>query len=52
MKKFFGSKLYYFLLGMLVMLILDMVFHFNNSVEKKIDHELNRAKHKIENVLK
>ncbi len=52
MKKFFKSKVYYFLLGMLIMLVLDMIFHFNNSVERKIDRELNKAQKKIENALK
>jgi len=49
-KKFFKSKVYYFLLGMLIMLILDMIFHFNNSVEKKVNTELNKAQRKIENI--
>jgi hypothetical protein len=49
MKKFFKSKVYYFLLGMLIMLILDMIFHFNNSVEKKINHEINKTQRKVEN---
>ena len=52
MKKFFKSKVYYFLLGMLIMLVLDMIFHFNNSVERKIDRELNKVQKKIENALK
>ncbi len=49
MKKIFRSKFIWFLMGMLVMLILDMIFQLNNSVEKKIDKELNNAQRKIEN---
>lgn len=52
MKKIFKSRFVAFLLGMLLMLALDMIFHFNNSVEKKIDRELNKAQKKIENILK
>lgn len=37
---------------MLTMLILDMIFHFNNSVEKGIDRELNKTGLKIENIFK
>ena len=39
-------------MGMIVMLALDMIFHFNNSVEKEIDRELKKAGRKIENVFK
>ena len=42
----------YFILGMLAMLILDMIFHFNNSVKDKLDDELNKAQRKIEDVIK
>ena len=52
MKNFRKGNIYYFILGMLVMLVLDMVFHFNNSVEKEIDKELNKAGRKIENIFK
>ena len=34
------------------MLILDMVFNFNNSIEKKINRELNKAERNIENAFK
>ncbi|MEN8118457.1 MAG: hypothetical protein ABFS16_15850 [Bacteroidota bacterium] len=51
MKKFKNTRLFYFILGMLVMLVLDMVFHFNNSVEKKIDREINKVQNKIDNIL-
>ena len=42
----------YFILGMLLMLVLDMIFHFNNSVEKQLNRELNKAERKIEDVFK
>ncbi len=52
MKKIFKSKIIIFLLGMLVMLLLDMVFNFNNSVEKKVNREFDKAQRKIENAIK
>ena len=48
----FWQKLIFFILGMLAMMILDMIFHFNNSVEAKVTHELNKAQRKIENSFK
>jgi Tfp pilus assembly protein PilO len=47
-----GSKILFFILGMLLMLGLDMIFHFNNSVEKQLNKELNKAERKIEDVFK
>jgi len=47
-----GGKILFFILGMLLMLGLDMIFHFNNSVEKQLNRELNKAERKIENVFK
>ena len=47
-----GSKILFFLLGMLAMLALDMIFHFNNSVKDKLDDEFNKAQKKIEEVIK
>lgn len=41
-----------FLLGMVLMFVLDMVFHFNNSVEKQLERETNKAGKKIENLFK
>lgn len=52
MKGYRKNKIYYFLLGMLLMLVPDMIFHFNNSVEKGIDREISKAQRKIENILK
>jgi Tfp pilus assembly protein PilO len=50
--KSLGGKILFFILGMLLMLGLDMIFHFNNSVEKQINKELNKAERKIEDVFK
>jgi cell division protein ZapA (FtsZ GTPase activity inhibitor) len=50
--KNWGGKILFFILGMLVMLALDMIFQFNNSVEKGISRELNKAQQKIEDALK
>lgn len=41
-----------FVLGMLLMFVLDMVFHFNNSVEKQMERETKKAQKKIENIFK
>ena len=41
-----------FVLGMVLMFVLDMVFHFNNSVEKQLEREANKAQKKIENIFK
>ncbi|NQU52963.1 MAG: hypothetical protein HQ522_10540 [Bacteroidetes bacterium] len=50
--KNFKNKIIYFLLGVLLMFILDVIFHFNNSVEAEIDREANKAQRKIENIFK
>ena len=47
-----GGKILFFILGMLAMLVLDMIFHFNNSVKDKLDDEFNKAQQKIEKSLK
>lgn len=47
-----GGKILFFILGMLLMLGLDMIFHFNNSVGKQLNKELNKAERKIEDVFK
>lgn len=41
-----------FVFGLVVMFVLDMVFHFNNSVETQMKREANKAQKKIENILK
>ncbi len=46
------TSLIYFLLGMVVMFALDMVFHFNNSVNTKLKREMDKAQDQIENIFK
>ena len=46
------QKILFFILGMLAMMALDMVFHFNNSMETKLERELNKAERKLENAFK
>ncbi|MGD9929722.1 MAG: hypothetical protein AB7U05_06855 [Mangrovibacterium sp.] len=41
-----------FILGMVLMFVLDMIFHFNNSIEKQLEREANKAGKKIENLFK
>jgi hypothetical protein len=41
-----------FLLGLAVMFLLDMVFHFNNSIETQLKREMNKTQNKIENIFK
>jgi len=45
-------KILYFILGMIAMLALDMIFQFNNSVEKGVNREINKAQKKIEDTFK
>jgi hypothetical protein len=45
------QKIFYFILGMVVMMLLDMVFQFNNSIEKGVTRELNKVQKKIEETL-
>lgn len=52
MKKLLKNRFFVFLLGMAIMFVLDMVFHFNNSVEKQIRQEANKVQKKIENIFK
>lgn len=52
MKKIFKTKIFYFLMGMFIMFVLDMIFHFNNSVKSELDRELNKTQRKIENAFK
>ncbi len=42
----------YFLLGLAVMFVLDMIFHFNNSVETQLKREMNKTQNKIENIFR
>lgn len=41
-----------FFLGMLVMFVADIYFHFNNSVEAKLEKELKKTERKIEELFK
>jgi hypothetical protein len=52
MKKNTKSALIYFLLGLAVMFVLDMIFHFNNSIETQLKREMNKTQNKIENIFK
>ena len=52
MKNSSGNFLIAFVLGMALMFVLDMFFHFNNSVEKQMAREANKAQKKIENIFK
>lgn len=37
--------------GMAVMFLLDMAFHFNNSVEKGVKREIDKTVNKVEEIL-
>lgn len=41
-----------FIVGMAAMFVLDMVFHFNNSVKTQMQREANKTQKKIENIFK
>ena len=51
-KGHFKTAVIYFLLGLAVMFVLDMIFHFNNSIETQLKREMNKAEKKIENIFK
>ena len=52
MKKNTKSGFIFFILGLAVMFVLDMIFHFNNSVETQLKREMDKAEKKIENTFK
>lgn len=52
MKNSTKTALIAFLLGLLVMFVADMIFHFNNSVETQLKREMNKTQNKIENIFK
>jgi len=52
MKNSTKTALISFVLGLVVMFVADMVFHFNNSVETQMKREMNKAEKKIENIFK
>jgi CHASE3 domain sensor protein len=52
MKNTSRKVLFAFVLGMVLMFVLDLFFHFNNSVKIQMDREANKAQKKIENIFK
>jgi uncharacterized membrane-anchored protein YhcB (DUF1043 family) len=52
MKNSTKTALISFVLGLVVMFVADMIFHFNNSVETQLKREMNKAEKKIENIFK
>lgn len=38
--------------GLVVMFLLDMVFHFNNSIETKLKRELDKTVNKVEEIFR
>ncbi len=46
------KRILFFLLGMVCMFVLDMIFHFNNSVEKEMQRQTNKAKKEMQNIFK
>jgi uncharacterized membrane protein YuzA (DUF378 family) len=47
-----ATSIIYFFLGLGVMFVLDMIFHFNNSAETQLKREMNKTQNKIENIFK
>jgi len=41
-----------FVLGLVVMFVLDMIFHFNNSIETEMNRQSKKAQKQIENIFK
>jgi predicted membrane channel-forming protein YqfA (hemolysin III family) len=52
MKKSTKTSFIFFILGLAVMFVADMVFHFNNSVETQLKREMNKTQKNIENIFK
>lgn len=52
MKKSLKTALIAFVLGMAAMYLLDMAFHFNNSIETQLKREANKVQNKIDNLFK
>lgn len=52
MKNSTKTALISFVLGLVVMFVADMIFHFNNSIETKLKREMNKTQNKIENIFK
>lgn len=51
-KNCFGQKILFFVLGVIAMFALDLIFHFNNSMEIKLERELNQFERKLEKTFK
>ncbi|MBW8324894.1 MAG: hypothetical protein K0M50_09035 [Prolixibacteraceae bacterium] len=52
MNKNTKTAIIFFILGLAVMFVADMIFHFNNSVETQLKREMDKAEKKIENIFK
>ena len=52
MKNSTKTALVSFVLGLVVMFVADMIFHFNNSVETQLKREMNKTQNEIENIFK
>ncbi len=52
MKNTTKIALIFFVLGLAVMFVLDMIFHFNNSIGTQVKREMNKTQNKIENIFK
>lgn len=52
MNKNTKSAIIFFILGLAVMFVADMIFHFNNSIETQLKREMNKTQNKIENIFK
>ena len=52
MNKNTKTAIIFFILGLAVMFVADMIFHFNNSVETQLRREMDKAEKKIENIFK
>ncbi len=52
MNKVTKTALIFFILGLAVMFVLDMIFHFNNSIETQLKREMNKTQKNIENIFK
>lgn len=52
MKKTTKTAIIFFVLGLACMFVLDMIFHFNNSVQAQLKREMNKTQRQIENIFK
>jgi len=52
MKNSTKTALVSFVLGLVVMFVADMFFHFNNSIETQLKREVNKTQKNIENIFK